>query len=155
MSQIILLDETPLSQVTHPRIKREVKLWLSSLLASETVVKVPEIVDYELRRELLRQGKQESIQRLDEFVNEVGLIPITRETMKEAAELWAWIRKQGKPTAPDPSLDADVILATQAILKLKEHEKSIVITANFKHISRFCEKGIEVFDWKQTLENFH
>jgi predicted nucleic acid-binding protein len=153
MNQIILLDAFPLSQVAHPKIKPETESWLSSLSKTKTVLKVPEIADYELRRELLRLGNEESLKRLDEFVNDVGLISITRETMKEAAELWAWVRKKGKPTAPDLSLDADVILASQAVLQLKRFDKSIVITSNLKHISRFCYKGIEVLDWYKTLEN--
>lgn len=153
MNRIILFDEFPLSQVTHPKINQKTKSWLSSLLKTKTVLKVPEIADYELRRELLRQGKEKSLKRLDEFINDVGIIPITRETMRQAAELWAEIRKKGKPTAPDLSLDADVILASQAIIQLKKFDQSIVVTSNLKHISRFCDKGIEVWDWNETLEN--
>ncbi len=71
--------------------------------------------------------------------------------MRKAAELWAWVRNQGKPTASNESLDGDVILVAQAILQLKSFERVIVVTTNFKHISRFESEGICVVDWQQTL----
>ncbi|MEH1891817.1 MAG: hypothetical protein V7K92_20960 [Nostoc sp.] len=83
----------------------------------------------------------------------ICLIPLTPETMRKAAELWAWVRNQGKPTASNDSLDGDVILATQAILQLKSFDQVIVVTTNLKHISRFESEGICVADWQQTLNN--
>ena len=67
MTRAILLDTHPLSQVVHPRIKAEVINWLQSLQKTETALRVPEIADYELRRELLRSGKQKSIERLNQI----------------------------------------------------------------------------------------
>ncbi|MEH1943487.1 MAG: PIN domain-containing protein [Nostoc sp.] len=150
MSRAILLDTHPLSQVTHPKVNPKVQQWLKSLQKTETVIRVPEIADYELRRELLRQGKQKSIDRLNKL-SQICLIPLTPETMRKAAELWAWVRNQGKPTASNESLDGDVILAAQAILQLKSFDRVIVVTTNLKHISRFESEGICVVDWEQTL----
>jgi toxin FitB len=150
MSRVILLDTHPLSQVTHPKVNLKVQQWLRWLGKIETVIRVPEIVDYELRRELLRQGKQRSIGRLNKL-SQICLIPLTPETMRKAAELWAWVRNQGKPTASNKSLDGDVILAAQAILQLKSFDQVIVVTTNWKHISRFESEGICVVDWQQTL----
>jgi len=56
MSKVILLDTHPLSAITHPKVKPEVLKWLKSLQEDETTLRVPEIADYELRRELIRQG---------------------------------------------------------------------------------------------------
>ncbi|MDZ8136997.1 MAG: hypothetical protein RM049_17085 [Nostoc sp. DedQUE04] len=150
MGRAILLDTHPLSQVTHPKVNQKVQQWLKSLQKTETVIRVPEIADYELRRELLRQGKQKSIDRLNKLSQDC-LIPLTPETMRKAAELWAWVRNQGKPTASNESLDGDVILATQAILQLRSFNQVIVVTTNLKHISRFESEGICVVDWQQTL----
>ncbi|MEH2056930.1 MAG: hypothetical protein V7K97_12385 [Nostoc sp.] len=111
---------------------------------------MPKIADYELRRELLRQGKQKSIDRLNKL-SPTCLIPLTPETMRKAAELWAWVRNQSKPTASNESLDGDVILAAQAILQLKSFAQVIVMTTNLKHISPFESQGICVLDWLQTL----
>ncbi|MDZ8029880.1 type II toxin-antitoxin system VapC family toxin [Nostoc sp. DedSLP04] len=150
MSRAVLLDTHPLSQVTHPKVNPKVQQWLRSLGKTETVILVPEIADYELRRELLRQGKQKSIDRLNKL-SQICLIPLTPETMRKAAELWAWVRNQGKPTASNESLDGDVILAAQAILQLKSFDQVIIVTTNLKHISRFESEGICVVDWQQTL----
>lgn len=150
MSKVILLDTHPLSKVTHPKIDPKVQQWLKSLRENKTVIRVPEIADYELRRELLREQKQKSIDRLNQF-NQICFIPLTPETMRKAAELWAWVRNQGKPTASNDSLDGDVILAAQAILQLKSFDEVIVVTKNLKHISRFESEGICVADWQQTL----
>ena len=152
MNQIILLDAFPLSQVAHPKIKPETESWLSSLSKTKTVLKVPEIADYELRRELLRLGKQKSIDRLDQF-GQPRFIPLTPETMRKAAELWAWVRSKGQATASNESLDGDVILAAQATLQTKDFDEVVVVTTNLKHISRFQSQGIYVCDWQQALED--
>ncbi|MBD6614891.1 type II toxin-antitoxin system VapC family toxin [Komarekiella sp. 'clone 1'] len=152
MIRVILLDTHPLSKVTHPKIYSKVQEWLKFLRENKTVIRVPEIADYELRRELLRQGNLKSINRLNKL-SQICLIPLTPETMQKAAELWAWVRKLGKPTASNDSLDGDVILAAQAILQLKSFDEVIVVTTNLKHISRFESKGIDIADWQQTLND--
>ncbi|MEH2318061.1 type II toxin-antitoxin system VapC family toxin [Nostoc sp.] len=152
MTRVILLDTHPLSKVTHPKIDPKVQQWLKSLRENKTVIRVPEIADYELRRELLRQENQKSIDHLNKL-SQICLIPLTPETMRKAAELWAWVRNQGKPTASNDSLDGDVILASQAILQLKSFDQVIVMTTNLKHISRFESQGICVVDWQQTLND--
>ena len=132
-----MLDEGPLSLVTHPKggaDAAEAKEWMRRLRAAGVAVRVPEIADYELRRELLRAGKPRSVERLDRFGEEAGFLPITTEAMRLAAEIWAEARNQGQPTAPDPALDGDVILAAQARLAGKG---AVVATTNPDHLSRF------------------
>ena len=50
---------------------------------------VPEIVDYELRRELLRAGKTTSLQRLDQLIAHpvITYLRLTTSAMKRAAQL--------------------------------------------------------------------
>ncbi len=151
MSKVVLLDTGPLGQVTHPRLQPEVIKWLQFLQRTATTLRVPEIADYELRRELLRLGKQKSIDRLDQF-GQPRFIPLTSETMRKAAELWASVRKQGQPTASNESLDGDVILVAQAILQIENFDEVVVVTTNSKHISRFQSEGIFVLDWQQAFE---
>ncbi|MDQ3303880.1 MAG: nuclease [Actinomycetota bacterium] len=116
MSRTILLDAGPLGLVTHPRVEqnREAALWLRGLLAAGVSVLVPEISDYEIRRELLRAGRTRGLSRLDSLAEDLGYLPLTTEALRLAARFWDDARNQGQPTASDESLDADVILAAQA-----------------------------------------
>lgn len=127
--------------MTHPRVEqnREAALWLRRLLAAGVPVYVPEISDYEVRRELLRAGRTRSVTRLDRLAEDLGYLPLTTGTIRLAARFWADARKQGRPTASDESLDADVILAAQAaILAEKEGVDGVVVaTTNVGHLSRF------------------
>src|SRR6266496_698150 len=70
MSLVILLDAGPLGLITNPRASQETRdcnLWLESLVLKEVQVKIPEIADYEVRRELLRADKFKGINRLDDL----------------------------------------------------------------------------------------
>lgn len=89
VSRVVLLDAGPLGMISHPRKNPEIKVWLQNLIRSGTVVRVPEIADYEVRRELLRANKLKGIQRLDSLKVVIGYIPITTEVMLKAAEFWA------------------------------------------------------------------
>lgn len=137
MNKIVLLDSGPLGMITHPRKNLEIKLWLQNLLNSKINFRVPEIADYEVRRELLRANKIKGIQRLDNLISQIGLLPITREVMLQAAEFWAETRKQGQPTTDDKSLDGDVILAAQALTISRDNNEVVIATTNVKHLNRF------------------
>ncbi|MBP8108178.1 MAG: hypothetical protein KBG20_20610 [Caldilineaceae bacterium] len=97
---------------------------------------IPEIADYEVRRELLRANKSRGILRLDELIVLTEYLPITTEAMRQAAQLWAQARQQGKPTAADLALDGDVILAAQAITL--RSRTAVIATTNVKHLARFA-----------------
>jgi toxin FitB len=137
MSKIILLDAGPLGMISHPRNHPEIKFWLENLVRSGITVKVSEVSDYEVRRELLRLNKEKGIQRLDNLIERLGYTPITREVMLKAAEFWANARKQGQPTANNQSLDADVILAAQAFMISSQGEDAVIATTNVRHLTRF------------------
>src|SRR5438552_2198773 len=78
-----------------------------------TRVAVPEIADYEVRRELIRAKKTRGLQRLDALKKEHVYLQLTTAIMLVAAELWAQARSKGKPTASEKGLDGDMILAAQ------------------------------------------
>lgn len=111
MADFVLLDAGPLGMVSHPRPTSEVAAWLARLVAAGIDVLIPEIADYEVRRELLRAGRSRGIERLNQLKSSLGYVPITTEAMLRAAEFWADARRRGHQTAHDESLDADVILA--------------------------------------------
>ncbi len=147
MTQIVLLDSTPVGLITNPKatpLAVECQQWLQSLLDRGYHIILPEIIDYEVRRELLRVNKIKSIRRLDDLKSALIYLPITTEVMLKAAQMWAQVRQQGKPTADDKALDGDVILAAQAILISSEEYPVIIATSNPKHLSLF----VDARDWQ-------
>ena len=119
MSLIVLLDAGPLGMITNPKISPEneaCKKWLAALVYSGAVVVVPEIADYEVRRELLRGNKIKGLGRLDALKSMIEYATITTPIILQAAEFWAAARKMGRPSAIDGALDADMILSAQPSL---------------------------------------
>jgi predicted nucleic acid-binding protein len=142
MSRIIILDSGPLGMVTNPQAKPpylECQLWLDSLLQSGEIIILPEIADYEVRRELIRAGKERGIRKLDLFKTVLTYRPLTTEVMLLAAQLWADARRRGRPTAEPNALDGDVILAAQAILEVNEENEVVIATTNVGHLSQFVD----------------
>ena len=134
----ILLDSSPLSVVTNPKATPAVTScveWLAEHMRAGSHIIIPEITDYEVRRELLRAGKIRGIRRLDSLILKVDYLPLNTSVMRAAAQLWARVRQTGKATADRHALDGDVILAAQA-LSLSA-EEVIIATTNTKHLSRF------------------
>src|SRR6266540_2775969 len=141
MSRIVLLDSTPLGMVTNPRAtpeNQECRAWLASLIQQGIRIYVPEIADYEIRRELIRGEKHPGIQRLNQLAATIGYLPLTTATMHRAAELWARIRRQRLQTADDKALAGDVILAAQALMLTAPDTEVIIATSNVGHLGRLA-----------------
>ena len=103
---------------------------------------VPEIADYEVRRELLRARKTKGIKRLDELKRTMGYVPITTEAMLKAAEFWAIARRRGRPTAKDEALDGDVNPRRAGCHTGRRLDELVIATTNVKHLSRFASAEI-------------
>jgi predicted nucleic acid-binding protein len=101
---------------------------------------VAELVDFEVRRELLRAKRTKGLIRLDEFIAGVEFLPINSEAMRLAAELWAQARQRGQPTASDTALDGDVILAAQALTY--PIQPVTVVTTNVRHLANFVDARV-------------
>ncbi len=140
---IILLDSGPLGMASNPQSSTESNacyLWIQGLRRRNGWrVVVPEIADYEVRRELLRARKSKGIARLEMLKQAVDYIPLTTTAMLKAAEFWAVARNQGKPTADDKALDGDVILAAQAAILAESGEEVVIATTNVKHLAMFVK----------------
>jgi predicted nucleic acid-binding protein len=142
MSQLILLDTGILGLMTHPRWNQEAKQckdWMDRLNMSGDVLAIPEICDYELRRELIRMNRIRSLQRLDRFSDLTTYIPLTTRMMRLAAEFWAQARSGGYPTGRDTALDADVILAAQVTEASESGFSTVIATTNVAHLSHFID----------------
>ena len=152
----IVLDEHPLSLLTmrvgHPK-REPCKNWFLAMEKAGHVFHVPAIADYELRRELLRTGKEASIARLDAFNEAVRgrYLPLTQAEIREAARLWAIARdpKNNRGGAPKEALDGDVLIAAQAKLLVPEDffMDVVVATSNPSHLSIL----VTAYQWDQIL----
>jgi len=141
----ILLDSYPLSLASSPaRIPDAAALtdWTKKCLASGHEIYIPEVIDYELRRELLRAGKINSVRRLDGLRTLLRFLPITSPTMLLAATLWAQSRQNRLATGDPKKLDVDVILAAQALTLGIPNSDFVVATSNVGHISRFVPAAL-------------
>lgn len=138
-----MLDSGPLGIVINPKadspLSQEGKVWLEYLPQKGYIVMLPEIADYEVRRELIRAGKTAGIRRLDQLKSQIPYRPLTTEVMLLAAQLWADARNRGKPTADSHALDGDVILAAQAILEVNAGNEVVIATTNVGHLSQFVD----------------
>lgn len=140
---IVLLDSGPLGLVTNPKSKDPNALlcfnWLRGLVKARVVVCLPEIVDYEIRRELKRAKKSDGLSRLDQLKTVVEYLPLSTEVMNTAAELWAYARNEGIPTAHDAALDIDMILIAQCRVRTKFEDDPVIATVDLGDIPRFIQ----------------
>jgi predicted nucleic acid-binding protein len=133
----LFLDTGVLGLLTTPRLSElaiDCKAWFQAMAANGARVVIPEIADYELRRELLRMNRGRGLANLETLISQTEYLPITTAAMRQAAQLWASARQQGQPTAGDRTIDADMILAGQALTFSADNK--IIVTTNLKHITR-------------------
>jgi len=137
----IVLDSCILGKLCHPKSEenKPIALFIIKLLEKynkDVNIIIPEISDYELRRELIRLAKKNnnytSINRLDQFKKELEYLPLNTKTIQKAAELWAEARICGKKTCDNKALDGDVIISAQTL-----EVNGTIITTNTKHFSMF------------------
>jgi predicted nucleic acid-binding protein len=150
MSLVVVLDAGPLGMVTNPKSSPEneaCQAWLSRLVGRGISVVIPEITDYEVRRELLRADKVKGIARLDALKSMLPFAPITSAAMQRAAEYWASARKAGRKAADDAALDGDVILAAQADLLRAAGDEVMIATTNMRHLEMFIPARL----WREIV----
>jgi len=93
---------------------------------------------YEILRGLKDLGNEEKLCRFDNFIEENELVFITKDTIKKAAEIYAYLKKEGNLIE-----DADILMASTAIV-----EDLVLITNNIKHFKRV--KDLEIENWLES-----
>ncbi len=140
--RLVFLDAGPLGLLSNALGRPEAdrcRRWVKDLTAAGVRVFVPEIADYEVRRELIRAAKAAGLRRLDQVKATLEFAPINPDVMLKAAELWADARKAGRPTAAPDALDGDCILAATALLAAGPGDSPTVATGNVGHLARFLD----------------
>ena len=146
MTKTIIFDSGPLGMATNPRAKSEesqaCKRWFEHILRTRYRIVIPEIADYEVRRELIRIQSITIVEQLNRLSRLVVHLPLTTEMMLRAAELWAIARQTGQGTAHPKSLDGDMVLAAQVLVAYGKDLDAIVATTNVAHINRFVRADL-------------
>jgi predicted nucleic acid-binding protein len=142
MTRLVFLDAGPLGLISNPRGGAEAgrcRRWAQGLLEAGVRLFVAEVTDFEVRRELTRLGATAGLRRLDAVKGALEFAPITSAAMLRASALWAEARRRGRPTAGPEALDADVILAAQALMAAVEGGSLVIATENVRHLGLFAE----------------
>ena len=90
---------------------------------------------YEILRGLKDLGNEEKLKRFEGFIQENELVSIRKETVEKAAEIYAYLKKEGNLIE-----DADILMASTAIV-----EDLVLITNNIKHFKRV--KSLRIDNW--------
>ena len=143
MSRTIFLDSGPLSLITNPKKTLDtlaVAQWVIAMRAAGHRFIVPAIADYEVRRELIRAVKPRSVAQLDAFnAAEPGrFLSVTDNALLLAAQFWAHSRNTGTTVADPKELNADVLIAAQAIDTGIASTDFVIATTNLGHLSLFA-----------------
>lgn len=133
----ILLDSSPLGALSHPKPDAGIVRWAAACQRVGHEIYVPEVIDYEVRRELLRANKKIGVANLNALKAVFRFLPITSPAILLAADLWATSRQGGLATGDPKKLDIDVILAAQALTLGIPTGDLVVATSNVAHLSRF------------------
>lgn len=150
MTRIIVLDTGPLGLLVRSRqvpIADECARWLRGLLDYGERVVLPAIAEYEVRRELVRLNAHSALRRLDVLASSMEYVDLTAVMLRQAAQLWGDLRREGRPTADPHALDGDVILAAQALSLASSMAPALVATTNVGHLRRM----IAAEEW-QTIQ---
>lgn len=147
----VFLDTTPLAlyakNASLPLVI-QCKQWIIGLQAAGVRIIVPELADYEARREMLRKNAAAQLAQLDQLIEQTEYLPIDTDAMREAARLWAVARQGGYATASPDALDGDMIIAAQALLYARARglaaDEYTVATGNAAHLSHHGSAG----DWQ-------
>ena len=90
---------------------------------------------YEILRGLKDLGNEEKLRRFEDFIQENDLIFLKKESVEKAAEIYAYLKRDGNLIE-----DADILMAAIAIV-----EDLVIITNNINHFKRVV--GLRIENW--------
>lgn len=149
---IIVLDTFPTSSAAKrpgniPSLSDQCHQWVDDCENAGHTILVPAICNYEALRELEQRQAESQMERLKDFcLLSTRFMPLTTRHLEMAAQLWGQARRGGRSTASYDALDADVILAAQALSLGLPTVDFIVATTNVRHLSWFvpCDEWTNI-----------
>lgn len=108
---------------------------VNKYLQSHNSVNLSIITYYEILNGLLYKDAKNQLKKFTEFVELNEVIFLTMRATRISAEIYADLRKQGKPIGHTDSLIAGIALANDLQL----------VTNNTEHFKRV--KGLEILNW--------
>lgn len=142
MSLTVFLDTGPLGILTNPRRPPETVsalTWVIAMIRAGHRFIVPAIADYEVRRELERAARTAGLAALDAWNSAAPdrYLLLSDSALRLGATLWARARNAGTATADPKELDADVLIAAQALDMGLPPSDFIVATVNVARLALF------------------
>jgi predicted nucleic acid-binding protein len=142
MSLMVFLDAGPLGILTNPKRPPETVralTWAITMIRAGHRFIVPAIADYEVRRELERAARTTGLAALDAWNRAAPdrYLPLSDSALRLGATLWARARNMGTATADPKELDADVLIAAQALDLGLPPAQLIIATVNVGHLALF------------------
>ena len=150
----IVLDSYPLGNAALPLVRPSSTLtesercrqWMADCEAAGSVLLVPAIAYYEEVRDLYQRQAFAKVPRFQQFCfDPARYIPLTRDHLTNAAQLWGQMRRTGQTTADKHALDGDAILAAQVLSLNLQPGAFTVVTRYAAHITRF---GLPAESWE-------
>lgn len=137
LNRVVVFDSKPLGEICNPIKRVQTKKLTNFIREQNLAIRVAEITDYELRRELTLQQFNKGLNNLNKFRQKQQIIPIDSESLITATQLWAEIRKTGQATADNKNIDCDVIMVAQALQLSEQFQQIIILTIDVKDLFRF------------------
>jgi predicted nucleic acid-binding protein len=158
---LIALDTGPLGDLINPNNTGDavaIRTWMASHLAKGDKYLLPELADYEVRRNETLEvlicpiGPSQSaaaIYMLDQLKATITYLPLNTEAMLAAANLWAEHRKGTRKGDPARShrLDGDVILTAQCMVRSAGIEQIVIATMNLRDFLHIPTPTVTAEEW--------
>ena len=105
-------------------------------ILSQNEISIPDIVYYEIQRGLFYKDKKNLQIAFKNFCNFFPISYMTKESLQQAAIIYAELRKEGNIIEDD-----DILIGSLALTK-----NATLITNNVKHLGRI--KNLKLEEWK-------
>ncbi len=104
---------------------------------NESVIGISIITHYEIMSGLKFKFSEKYLKSYSLFTDSIYIYPLTEQSVQISSDLYANLRKKGKPLD-----DIDLLIAGTAV-----ENRSILVTGNISHFQRI--KGLKMENWKE------